>query len=109
MTCERARVQALNDHFRRTRIGGRVLITAGVQALGREVVAQLLREVIAFDRFDADNDPHGEHDFGVVCHAGERVFFKIDYFDRTLTAASPDPADPNLTERVMTIMLSSEY
>jgi Protein of unknown function (DUF3768) len=37
------------------------------------------------------------------------IFFKIDYFDTTMTHHSPDPADPAVTERVITIMLADEY
>jgi Protein of unknown function (DUF3768) len=57
----------------------------------------------------AHNDPYGEHDFGVVEFDGQKIFFKIDYFDKTLTYGSPDPADPTVTERVITIMLADEY
>jgi hypothetical protein len=31
------------------------------------------------------------------------------YFDKTLASHSPDPADPSVTERVITIMLAEEY
>ncbi|SFM11408.1 DUF3768 domain-containing protein, partial [Methylorubrum salsuginis] len=65
--------------------------------------------VAAFDRFDADNDPFGEHDFGALEAAGERVFFKIDYFDRAGRFASPDPADTSVTTRVLTVLLAREY
>lgn len=54
-------------------------------------------------------DPHSEHDFGAFTLHGERLFFKIDYYDLGLTAHSPDPADPAVTQRVLTIMLASEY
>ncbi|TXM96838.1 DUF3768 domain-containing protein, partial [Methylobacterium sp. WL64] len=69
----------------------------------------ILDAVAAHDRFDADDDPHGENDFGAVEAAGERVFFKIDYFDRTGRSASPDPADSSVTRRVLTVMLAREY
>ena len=62
-----------------------------------------------FDDFCAANDPYGEHDFGVVEAEGHTIFFKIDCYDRELNYGSPDPADPAVTERVLTIMLAEEY
>jgi hypothetical protein len=56
-----------------------------------------------------DNAPHQEHDFGSFDADGHRVFFKIDYYDETLEHHSPNPADPALTKRVITIMLADEY
>ena len=50
-----------------------------------------------------------EHDFGSFEADGQLIFFKIDYFDKALTAHSPDPSDPSVTERVITIMLAEEY
>ena len=103
------RVRALNDILRRTLIGGTLVLTAGIVALGRERQQTILDAVATFDRFDADNDPHGEHDFGALDVAGERVFWKIDYFDCTRSRASPDPADASVTSRVLTVMLAGEY
>ncbi len=102
-------IAEINDRFRKTLIGGQVFMTQGVQALGDDAVARIVAAVRSFDRFDEDNDPHGEHDFGVLEHAGEKLFWKIDYYDKTLTYGSPDPADPSKTTRVLTILLASEY
>ena len=104
-----AKVRQLNDAFRRTLTGGTVLMTAGVVALGADAQAEMLAKVQAFDAFNADNDPWAEHDFGAIEVAGERIFFKLDYFDLTRAYHSSDPADPDVTERVLTIMLASEY
>jgi len=57
----------------------------------------------------AHNDPHGEHDFGAVEEAGVRYFWKIDYYDRDMTMGSDDPADPEVTTLVLTVLLASEY
>ena len=68
----------------------------------------ILAKVRAFDAFGEDNDPHGEHDLGIVEHGGVRCLWKIDYYDREMEMLSPDPADP-VTTRVLTIMLADEY
>jgi Protein of unknown function (DUF3768) len=103
------RVRRLNDAFRRSFVGGVVAVTAGVEALPRERRAALIAKVRAFDAFNEDNDPHGEHDFGVVEDGDVRYLWKIDYYDRELELMSPDPADPAVTTRVLTVMLADEY
>ena len=109
MTDQTGRIRAFNDQLRRTGTGGRVVLTVGIAALPRDTLAAVLLAVQEFDRFNADNDPHGEHDFGLVEAAGERVMFKVDYYDREMSMHSPDAADPAVTTRVLTIMLASEY
>ena len=42
-------------------------------------------------------------------HEGQRIFWKIDHYDRALTYGSENAADPQQTVRVLTIMLASEY
>lgn len=102
-------IRELNDKFRQILQGGTVLFTAGIMALAPEMQARVLAAVQIFDSFDENNDPWGEHDFGALDVDGERVLFKIDYYDLTRAMHSEDPADPIRTERVMTIMLASEY
>jgi hypothetical protein len=102
-------IRALNDVFRRTFVGGAVMITAGVEAMPAERRRSLLEKVRAFDAFSEDNDPHGEHDFGAIDEGGVRCFWKLDYYDRKTEMGSPDPAEPSVTTRVLTIMLAEEY
>ena len=110
MTAGSDRIRALNDSFRAGgSSGGTWLVTTGVEALGPYFVLEALRQVRAYDRFTADNDPHGEHDFGSFELSGERLFWKIDYYDPDLQRGSSDPGDPALTRRVLTLMLASEY
>jgi Protein of unknown function (DUF3768) len=103
------RIRALNDQLRQRLIGGTAVLTAGVAELGPEAVQRIFRTIAVFDDFCHANDPHQEHDFGAFDADGHRIFFKIDYFDKTMTVYSPDPPDPSVTERVITIMLSEEY
>lgn len=114
MTTSRvARVRELNDAMRIDGPAGagpnRWVFTRGALHLGADTVAAIVQSVRSFDAFDEDNDPHGEHDFGVVELAGVRLFWKIDYYDRSFTVHSPDPADPEVTVRVLTLMLAEEY
>ena len=103
------RIRALNDDFCRTFVGGMVVITAGVEAMPADQRKSLLAKVRAFDTFTEDNDPHREHDFGAVDEGGVRYFWKVDCYDRATEFGSPDPADPAVTTRVLTIMRADEY
>jgi hypothetical protein len=109
MDSKTARIAALNDELRQHLDRGTAVITPGIAALGPEAVARIVQTIEVYDDFCHANDPHEEHDFGAFDVDGQRVFFKIDYYDKDLTMASPDPADPGLTQRVITIMLAAEY
>lgn len=71
---------------------------------------ELNRQIATYD-FDADvgNDPYGERDMAFFDFLGERICFKIDYYDLDRLFGSDDPANPEITSRVMTIMLASDY
>lgn len=105
----RQRIRALNDALRRTFRGGKVVQTPGVAGLPFAEQRRILDQVRRFDAFTADNDPHGEHDMGVIESNGRTVFWKIDYYDPTETWLGEDPADPEKTCRVLTILLAEEY
>jgi len=103
-------VRDLNDAFRKMGTGkGTVLVTPGVSDLGSEAVAGIVAKVQAFETFTEDNDPWGEHDFGAIDLGDQKVFWKIDPYDLDLKYHSPNPANPAVTHRVLTIMLASEY
>lgn len=103
-------IAELNDRFRKGDMSlGQYIMTAGVQALAPEKQVQLIRLVRDFDQFTPDNDPYEEHDLGKVTLDGEEYFWKIDYYDPTLTRHSDDPASPNATRRILTLMHTSEY
>jgi hypothetical protein len=101
-----ARIRELNDQLRQKAIGGRVVITRGIQALGTDGVRQVLTAVARFDDFSEDNDPWGEHDCAVLAVDGRRVMFKHDlYEDPEIKGADGQP----VTTRVLTIMLAEEW
>jgi uncharacterized protein DUF3768 len=104
-----ARIRDLNDAFRRTFAGGRVMVTCGVAELPDMVKATALQLAATFDQFTGDNDPHGEHDFGSFELVNRQFFWKIDYYDERGEFGSEDPSDAAKTTRVLTIMLSHEY
>ena len=104
-----ARIRDLNDAFRRTFSGGRVMMTCGVAELPAMVKANALLLVASFDQFTEDNDPRGEHDFGSFELVNRKFFWKIDYYDQSCEFGSEDPSQPERTTRALTLMLSSEY
>ena len=109
MDSKTARIRALNDGLRQNFADGIAVMTSGIAALGAEAVERIVKTIAVYDDFCHANDHHEEHDFGAFDADGHRVFFKIDYFDESLTYHSPDPADPSVTKRVITIMLAEEY
>ena len=111
MTTKTEQIRTLNDQLRQNLSNGdgTAGMTMGVAALGEEAVARIFKTITVYDDFCSGNDPHGEHDFGAFEAEGHTIFFKIDYYDPTITCHSNDPGDPTLTHRVITIMLAEEY
>ncbi|MEL7252814.1 MAG: DUF3768 domain-containing protein [Pseudomonadota bacterium] len=104
------RIRRLNDAMRRGEASyGTVVITKGVQGLGEDALPLITNRTEEFSNFSEENDPHGEHDFGKITYATSDIFWKIDCFDLALKYHSPDAANPDVTHRVLTIMLASEY
>lgn len=100
----------LNDLARAGFGSMKFYITAGIAALPEDDQHAIMLKVVQFNDFTPDNDPYGDHDFGAFDHAGQRIFWKIDYYAKgDMTRGSERPDDPEATTRVLTIMLASEY
>src|SRR3546814_15677077 len=70
---------------------------------------ELMSVVASYANFSEDNNPHGERDFGPFDWRGTRCYWKIDYYDRQTDSGSPDPSDPGVTCRLLTILRADEY
>jgi Protein of unknown function (DUF3768) len=109
MTTKTKARRARNDELRQNFATGTAIMTDGVAALGAETVGRIVKTIGVYDDFCHANDPYEEHDFGSFEVDGHTIFFKVDYFDKSRGYHSPDPSDPSVTERVITIMLAEEY
>jgi hypothetical protein len=103
------RIQVLNDKLRRSFQGGRVVTTAALASRDVDFIASVLTEVRLFSNFNSSNDPYNEHDLGVFKHDGEFIMWKIDYYDKSLQYGSEDPANPDVTTRVLTIGFAKDF
>lgn len=94
-------IRIKNDIFRKTFIGGRVILTESVSdSPHRE---RIINAVKSFNKFTIGNDPHTEHDFGKIELEGQIFFWKIDYYDSKYEFFEEDG------RRVLTIMHASDY
>ena len=121
-----ARIARLNDLARRAMgVACTAVATVGFRSLSASDQSSVRELIETYDAFDEDNDPHGERDFGTIYQLAngrwtterprlrederERVFWKLDYYDCDLQFGREDAANPAITRRVLTIMLSDEY
>ena len=102
-------IAALNDNFRKTFTGGQVLLTAGIATMSSEDKANIISLVQNFDNFTPDNNPYSENDFGTFDYKGEKILWKIDYYDLNNKYHSEDPSNPYITNRILTIMTVFEW
>jgi hypothetical protein len=102
-------IRHFNDELRRNLICGGAFMTVGVAALGPEIAERICEAIMLYDDFCLDTDPYGERDFGSIKVEGRTIFFKVDYYSNDMRHGSPDPSDPTVTKRILTIMLAEEY
>ena len=102
-------IATLNDTFRKTFTGGQVLLTAGIAAMSSEDKANIISLVQNFNDFTPDNNPYSENDSGTFDYKGEKILWKIDYYDLKNKYHSEDPSNPYITNRILTIMKVFEW
>ncbi len=103
------KIRELNDILRTTFTNGKVLTTIGIRSKPVEDVSRILAKVRSYNKFNKSNNPYGENDYGSFAFKGEVIIWKIDYYDKDYRFLSENPADPTITNRVMTVMLGNEY
>ncbi len=115
-TAQAVKIAGQNDRFRAGLLDGKasdlrgnVLTTSAVAAFGRDFTTEAYMAVARDSNFTPENDPHGDHVFGTVTVKAIKLFWKIDLYDNALEYGSPDPTDPAVTRRVLTIMLPSDW
>lgn len=102
-------VATLNDKLRTQHIGGRIIMTRGISSLDKSRIDSIIHAIASFTDFNSNNDPYGEHDCAILEVEGMSIMWKIDYYDETLNGHSPDASNPDVTVRIMTVMLAEEY
>ena len=89
----------LNDQLRTTFRGGRVQMTPTVFALDSQLRGRALCALSRYNKF-ADGD---DHDWGVFIFGGYSFEWHIEYRAMSGVGVSPDPTDPAITMRVLTL------
>ena len=106
-------IARLNDRFRKTIFlrplrSGKLVLTLGIGALPDDQLKAVALATINQSEFDEGNDPHGEHDFGVVALPNlPKCYWKIDYYDSARMRYGTD--DLINAYRVLTLMRADEY
>lgn len=109
MKNQQGAIAELNDQFRQ---GSRLKlwnITASVSALPDTRKRSLIQAVRTYKNFTQDNDPYGEHDFGIISWEGSEYFWEIICYDKSLRHLAAHPEDCARTTRVLTLMRADEY
>jgi Protein of unknown function (DUF3768) len=98
-TDRRVKIIELNDQLRTTFRGGRVQMTASVYQLDARLRGRALCLLARYSKFNEES----EHDGGVFIFGGYSFEWAIEYRGKNHTGVSPDPANPEMTFRVLTL------
>ena len=72
-------IQLINDNFRKTFQGGKVVLTRGIRALPKMEIAEIMLKVSKFNDFTVANDPYEEHDYGSFEYHGNKIIWKNNF------------------------------
>lgn len=110
---KKARIAALNDalRFNGRMPNGKIILTGGLayETNDAEKMGKIISALRTFKDFNAENDPHGEHDCARFTVDGEDFMFKVDYYALDEASLSDHPEDPNVTIRVMSVFYARDY
>ncbi len=88
---------------------GRCVMTQGFSSLDMFDKFEALNRLRNFNDFNYENDPYSEHDLGAFKVNQHDIIWKINYYSNDLEDGSEDPSNPDITIRVLTMMLANEY
>jgi len=99
MLRDRTKIIELNDQFRATFKGGRVQMSRSFYELEPQLRGRALWVLSKCKKFADDS----EHDWGTFIFGGYAFEWRIEYRSAAGAGLSPDPANPDLTFRVLTL------
>lgn len=105
------KIRELNKAFwKEPHLHGRLMFSRYVADRGGLFGMKCINALAKYDGWNEDNDSYGEADFCVLTIDGEKVFAKLDYYDKhDQNYGSENPADPAKTLRVAVVMMPEEY
>ncbi|MDD4556456.1 MAG: DUF3768 domain-containing protein [Alphaproteobacteria bacterium] len=102
-------IARLNDEFRRDLNQGKVILSPKIGIESAKDITNILNLIKNYKNFNHYNDPYKERDFGSLSYNGNKIYWKIDYYDEFFEYHSKNPSNPNITNRIITIMFADEY
>lgn len=108
IVARRKKMIALNDHFRKDRQEGIVMLSLSVHSMGRSAVDTILRKIAGSEGDKSCTDSE-EHEYGEFQHGEHTIHWDIECYNKALDDDSPDSTNPKLTTRYMSILLGTDY
>lgn len=103
-----AAIAAKNDELRKylpnpLPFPHQAVLTDEIAALPDDEIRAVLLLVREYNDFTESNDPHSERDFGEFDFEGQKIYWKIDYYNEDLEHFEENG------RRLLTVMYAHEY